>query len=387
MVYDAIMDIEFSKDQKKAVDTITDWYTSHTSQLPAFTFGGAAGTGKSTLISHLHQALPFAKISYCAYTGKAATVLRRKLAVHGIGHESISTIHSLMYTPQLDSDGNVAGWKRNPHLDGNLIVIDEASMVPKEIYDDLLSYDIPLLFVGDHYQLPPVSQYEFNLMDDPFVKLDTPHRFAADSPIVKLATKVRNGENIKFGDHGDGVSKRTLKTITQDEIQRFFQSDELKNGDSIMLSGFNKTRVKLNKRVRKQFGYSGLINNGERVVCLRNNKKTNIPLFNGALGTVKHVGTKHDTAWKGAIEMDGFDSPFRGVIYNDIFNTEKPDLYVGRSRDTQCFDYGYALSVHKSQGSSWNRVCVFEEQCDLFDNLRWLYTAVTRAENELLIIK
>ena len=381
------MDIEFSKDQDEAIDAILTWYKSHTSELPAFIAGGAAGTGKSTIISHLPNLLPLSKIHYCSYTGKASLVLRRKLEEFGISHDSVSTVHALMYKPILDESGEVSGWERKRKLQCDLIIVDEASMIPEFIYKDLLTYGIPVLFVGDHYQLPPVSSDEFNLMDNPFVKLDKPHRFSENSPIVKLATRIRNGETINFGVHGSCVAKKRIKDLTTRENDLFFRDKMLKTGESIILCGFNKTRVDLNKRIRKEFGYSGLLNNYERVICLKNNRKSNIPLYNGAIGTVKHIQKKFEKAIRCYIHMDGFDGNFRGNIYKDIFNTEKPEIFKTRSKDTQCFDYGYAISCHKSQGSSWKRVCVFEEQCSLWDSHRWLYTAVTRAEKELLIVK
>jgi exodeoxyribonuclease-5 len=260
------------------------------------------------------------------------------------------------------------------------------SYVASELYDDLISYGIPILFVGDHYQLPPVSKLDFNLMDNPFVTLEKPHRFAENSPIIQLATKVRNGEPISYGTYGNLISKRKMKSLTDEEKHSFFQSDDLKTGESIILCGFNKTRVKLNESIRKKFGYSGLLNYGERIICLKNNNKTNIPLFNGSIGTVKHVAKEYSKYVLTHVEMDGYRDQFRGLIFKDVFNTEKPELY-GRERKIQCFDYGYAISTHKSQGSQWKRVCVFEENCPLWEHNRWLYTAITRAESELLIIK
>jgi exodeoxyribonuclease-5 len=292
-----------------------------------------------------------------------------------------------MYKPIIDSaTGEVIGWKKNRDLGCDLIVVDESSMVPKEIYDDLMSYGIPILFVGDHYQLPPVSKYDFNLMADPFITLEKPHRFAENSPIIKLSTQIRNGETVSYGTYGDLISKRRIKNVTDEERHAFFQSDDLRFGDSIILCGFNKTRVKLNQSIRSNFGYQGLLNYGERIICLKNNNKTNVPLFNGSIGTVKHIAKEYSKNVLVHVEMDGYRDQFKGLIFKDVFDTEKPELY-GRERKVQCFDYGYAISTHKSQGSQWKRVCVFEEECPLWEHNRWLYTAVTRAESELLIIK
>lgn len=380
--------MEFSSDQQEALDSIVNWYIDHRNDLPVYIMGGAAGTGKSTLISQLKNYLPPISIGYCTFTGKASTVLRRKMGEFGIDANDVSTIHSLMYKPIIDrSTLEIIGWKKNPNIDYDLIVVDEASMVPKELYDDLTSYGVPVLFVGDHYQLPPVSPVDFNLMDEPFIKLEKPHRFAEKSPIIKLATMVRNGQTIPYGNYGELVSKRKRKDITEDERQAFFVSEEVKNGDAIILCGFNKTRVKLNERVRSRFGYKGLLNHEERIICLKNTTRSNVPLFNGSIGTVKHIAKKLTRHMYAHVSMDGFSDHFRGNIYNDIFGIEKPLLHgKGRERKIQCFDYGYAISTHKSQGSQWKRVCVFEEQCPLWEHNRWLYTAITRAEKELLIV-
>jgi exodeoxyribonuclease-5 len=285
---------KFSKDQSYALDAILNWYSSVDNK--AFAFGGAAGTGKSTIISHIKQYLPMREIVYCAYTGKATTVLRRKLTEQGIGGDSVSTIHGLMYDPVIDSQTKeVVGWDKKQRIGADLIVVDEASMVPADIFDDLVSYNIPILFVGDHYQLPPVSEYDFNLMETPDVKLEKPHRFAENSPIIQLSTRIRNRDTVKYGVHGDNVIKRRMKNITPKERELFFQSDEVKTGDAIIICGFNKTRTELNNKIRAHFGYRGLINDDERIICLRNNKKTNIPLFNGSIGTVSYASNKRDT--------------------------------------------------------------------------------------------
>ena len=61
-----------------------------------------------------------------------------------------------------------------------------------------------------------------------------------------------------------------------------------------------------------------------------------------------------------------------------------------KRRYLDCFDFGYALTVHKSQGSEWDNVMVIEQPCKYWsgrDWNRWLYTAVTRAKNRLLIVR
>lgn len=379
------MDFEFSDDQKVAIDAIFEWYKN--GHDTPFVLGGAAGVGKSTVIAHLKDLLPFKKIKIVAFTGKAALVLQRKLNSIGVDVRGVSTIHSLMYKAILDSEQNIIGWDKKDKIDCDLVVVDEASMVPYEIYLDLLSYNIPILFVGDHHQLPPVGLTDFNLMEKCDIKLETPHRFASDSTIVKVATMIRNGETLKYGIHGKGVVKRRSKNVTALEKRLFFQSNEVKSGDCISLCGFNKTRVNLNNMIREYIGKKSLIDTYERVICLKNSKDKNMPLYNGSLGTVVHVKRRFKETTKIYLNVDGMYGNLYISAFNDLFGEAKPNTEKRSEKQGMCFDYGYAISCHKSQGSSWKRVCVFEEECDLWDNRRWLYTAVTRAEKELLIIK
>ncbi len=74
--------LQLSKDQNSAFTDITDWYVYHQNSVPFLTMGGYAGTGKTTLMSLLQDKLNNSTIAYCAYTGKAASVLRKKLNEH-----------------------------------------------------------------------------------------------------------------------------------------------------------------------------------------------------------------------------------------------------------------------------------------------------------------
>lgn len=151
-----------SDDQKKVFEHVMQWYGPGAGVL---TLGGYAGTGKSTLVSILARELERAgangqfRIAFCAYTGKAANVLRQKLRQAGI-HASImgyphyvGTIHSLIYVPVTGGSGDVIDWELKSYdevADYGLIVVDEASMVDEKMLEDLRSYDVPILAVGDH---------------------------------------------------------------------------------------------------------------------------------------------------------------------------------------------------------------------------------------------
>ena len=286
--------LQLSKDQSTAFNDITDWYVYHQNSVPFLTMGGYAGTGKTTLMSLLQDKLNNATIAYCAYTGKAASVLRKKLNEHNQDIEnncSVSTIHSLIYKPKLDEHGQVKGWDKKPNIDADLVVIDEASMIGQGVHEDLLSYGVPLLYVGDHGQLPPINE-SFNLMQDPMLRLETPHRFSENSPLIKLSMLARLEGKIPFGEFSDKVKKLPKSEISKNngDISNFVKSKSLLNGSAVIVCGFNKTRIGLNAKIRDHNEFTEhtpMI--GDRVICLKNNKRSNVPLYNGAHGTIRHI--------------------------------------------------------------------------------------------------
>ena len=188
--------------------------------------GGFAGVGKSTILRTLFDALP--GYAPCAFTGKSANVLRRK------GMEQASTIHSLIYKPEFQMDGSVEFRLAFPHeVEAEGFLVDEASMVSKEIYDDLLSFKRPIIFIGDHGQLEPVGT-SFNVMEKPMYCLETVHRNAG--PIAHFAEHIRKSGNVWQFEHTDSVFVCTEGEITDEDL--------LATGQ--IIGAFNKFRVAMN---------------------------------------------------------------------------------------------------------------------------------------------
>lgn len=407
--------IELSQDQKLCFDSIMDWYKRPDDLL---TMGGFAGTGKTTLISKIRNELSKTiRIAFISYTGKAASVLRSKLKLIGIERfpeDYCGTIHGLIYEPLIDDETNeIVGWHLKPMLDYDIIIIDEASMVSEDILRDLKSFDIPLLAIGDHGQLPPIEG-SLNLMANPHIKLEKVHRFAENNALTKVSILAREEGYIPHGQWGENVIKVPPKHSL---ITEFIDN----SGDfdsTAILCGFNKTRVQVNKKIRTKRDMKGnLPDIGERVICLKNNRLAQkCPIYNGVLGTVKGIDLRVDHAFL-RVSVDGEYEPYRGRISRHIFNNEKPNLnefiyitleeaqkiparfsnpfgYTSKKKRKKqfldCFDFGYCLTVHKSQGSEWERVMVIEQPCSYWSGEnwnRWLYTAVTRSTNELLIVR
>jgi len=385
--------IELSKDQQKSLNVLYEFVSENKTLKKHITLGGYAGTGKTTLIAELRNKLekanPKIKVAFCAFTGKAVQVLKNKLTLGNAIYkrDSISTIHSLIYRTIEDDRGAVLGWikKEIEELDFDLIIVDEASMIDSKIWQDLNYYEIPIIAVGDHGQLPPISG-GFNLMDKPELKLENIHRQAENNPIIKVSILAREEGKIPF----QKWDKKVFKITNAEAFEYYDDLFSSYNQDLLILCNFNNTRLRLNQAVRKykDFEEQTPMRN-DRVICLRNNHEKYI--YNGMQGFIKNIKTKNELAYEVEIEMDGLDKIYSGLISKDQFNSPTTLNNINRSYKTQgldLFDFGYALTVHKAQGSQAKKVVLFEErtkhQSD-DDFRRWLYTAVTRAEEELLI--
>ncbi|MDQ6985118.1 MAG: AAA family ATPase [Candidatus Dojkabacteria bacterium] len=385
--------MELSKDQDKALKEILKWF-KNPSRSNYITLGGYAGTGKTTLVSLLREELrkehKNLSVSFCSYTGKATRVLEDKLRESKsiLNQDTVSTIHSLIYSTITNAKEEIIGWERKREVGSDLIIVDEASMVDSRIWNDLSSFGIPILAVGDHGQLPPISG-SFNLVEKPMIKLEEIHRQAKENPIIELSIQARKEGKIDPGHYSGNVIK--LRRSDEDSREMFSELLQNSNNDSLVLCGYNHTRVKLNKFIRDSLEYeTSTPEFGDRVICLRNNHQKGI--FNGMHGNIKKI-TSHNNGWYNAeIEMDGDDKRFKGLISKDQFNNPQSLNFTeerGRYMDGDLFDFGYAITVHKAQGSQANRVVLFEERFkQMTDKMwkRWLYTAVTRAESELYIL-
>lgn len=382
--------MDLSADQQNAISTLLLWY-KNPNKSSFITLGGYAGTGKTTVISLLRKELNSfnsnISVSFCSYTGKATRVLANRLKENNsiYSADTVTTIHSLIYTALLDdSTQEIIGWERKKTLDTNLIIVDEASMVDEQIWRDLLSYGTPIIAVGDHGQLPPINS-NFNLMENPNLKLEQIHRQAENNPIIELSILARTTGEIPTGKYGTNIRKFMRNDFDASEsITELLQNYR---DDTIILCGFNTTRVKLNKYVRGSLGFeSQFPESKDRVICLKNNRKKNI--FNGMLGKILYANDIYEFSYEAGIKMDFEDEIYEGKILKDQFGS-KETLTKQANKEIDLFDFGYALTVHKSQGSQSKRVILFEERSQAMDDTawkKWLYTAVTRAEEELFII-
>jgi len=379
--------------QKKILNKIVNWYKNG-SKNQYITIGGYAGTGKTTLIAALRKQITKQKkdlkIGFVSYTGKASRVLLAKLRqVHALREgDTVGTIHSLIYSPLVNEKEEIIGWTQKDKIECDLIIIDEASMVDEIIWLHLLSYKVPIIVVGDHGQLPPISG-SFHLIEEPQLELIEIHRQAQKSPIIALSIQARLHGYIHPGIYGPTVRKFSKEDIdAQESISELLSNY---SSDTLILCGYNKTRKHLNSHIRNTLGFaSPLPQSGDRVVCLRNNHKKQV--FNGMTGTILTIKDATVDWYDAEIQMDGEDKIYKGLISKEQFMSNAALNFTNRRSAVMAgdlFDFGYALTVHKAQGSQAKRVILFEERFSKMDDemwRRWLYTGITRAEEELYII-
>lgn len=388
--------IVLSDDQVFALDAIVAWWKNR--NLPGnqyITMGGFAGTGKTTIMSELRKAIDAKHVNFMAFTGKATLNMRKKLYASNVmkSQDECTTIHKFMYSPIIDEKtGQIKEWRKSPKRTPDLIIIDEASMVNREIWNDLVSLGVPILAVGDHGQLPPVQKGDsFNLMENPQIRLEKIHRQAEDSPIIRFSMMAREGKFIPFHEVRSGENVATKIPSFSKYIDLLEQS-KFNDGELYVLTDLNRRRVRLNESILQRFNIKpkdGYPTKGARLICLKNNMKNNPPLFNGMHSTLVGIGNKDNWGNFEARMTDdeGNDFWLKKVSTHFFMNEtgKAPEGIDWRTIGEQ-FDYGYCMTVHKAQGSEADRVFIFGTGFgEQSDRARWLYTAITRARKELYI--
>ena len=253
-------------------------------------------------------------------------------------------------------------------------------MVDEQLGRDLLSFGTPVLVLGDPAQLPPISGGGFFTEHEPDHLLTEIHRQAQDNPIIRLALDVREGREFMHGDYG------TAQVIGKDQVTQ----DLVLEADQVLV-GTNRTRKRYNMRLRELKGFTASYPQaGDKLVCLRNDPAKG--LLNGSLWKV--MTSSRETVKPGInlLVSPEEDDPDRGVAKIKLLKAqfEDPDTEIpwATKKRFDDFDYGYALTVHKAQGSQWDNVVLFDESWAFKETRqRWLYTAITRAAKRLTIVR
>ena len=363
---------------------------------------GYAGTGKSTLVKFIIEALDIdqSKVCYATFTGKAAQVLAKK------GNKNAMTLHKLLFDSIPRKGG---GFMRIPKkvLDYTVVVVDEISMAPKSIIDKLFQHNVYVICLGDPFQLPPIDKEEDNhLLDKPHIFLDEIMRQAEESEIIRLTMGIRDQKPLG---HMKGNEVQILPYSSL--------SDGMLNWADQVLVATNLQRHSMNDFMRQMKGFGPDPCDGDKVICLRNywdswNYDNGDPLVNGTIGTIHNphndiIRVPYYAYNKGVIHtlQANFTSDL-GENFGEV--SMDPKIMLGGESELEWrdkyklgqlknrigdvipkeFTYGYAITCHKAQGSEWDKVLVIEEKFPFqkIDHARWLYTAATRAAEKLVIV-
>ncbi len=376
--------MSWSPQQEGAIKSVRAWLSNKKGP-QIFRLFGFAGTGKTTLAKELASSV-IGAVLYACFTGKASLVLRKK------GCNGASTIHSLIYKAVQDPITGEYHFKLNddsPLALAALVVIDEVSQVNEELARDLVSFGIKILVLGDPAQLPPVKGEGFFINATPDIMLTEVHRQAADNPIIRMSMDVREGRGLQVGQYGDS------RVIRRANVDRESMRELALSTDQI-LCGLNRTRQSYNERLRTINGLAPLPSqggrpcwhpvSGDRLVCLRNNHDKG--LLNGGLWEAGEVVVKGSYA---DIRVQSLDEPEMSPVDVSVllpfFNGSDKDLDWKVKKGFEEFTYGYALTVHKSQGSQWDDVLLFDESYVFKqDAAKHLYTGITRAAERVTVV-
>lgn len=390
--------MELTRKQEEGLRIAIDRYNHNE---PYTVIAGYAGTGKSTLINFIIAALevnPEDEVAYITFTGKASEVLREK------GCPNAMTAHKLLYYSKQMPNGKFF-YRPRPSLekDYKVIVVDEVSMLPRDMWDLLLTHGIYVIACGDPFQIPPIDKNQDNgILNNPHIFLDEVMRQAKESDIICLSMDIREGKKINpfRGNDTQIFSKKDLCD------GMYFWADQI-------LVSTNKSRHDINSYMRDDLGRGFEPEINDKVICLRNcwdtlSEKQCDPLINGSIGMIS------------AIHMESIDYIIMGqkvtapILVTDLItsNDEYKDLHIDYTALTTGekfftprqeyiirknkqnpelpieFNFGYAITGHRAQGSQWNKVLVLEESFpfDKIEHARWLYTTVTRAAEKLTLI-
>ena len=383
--------MELTRGQEDAVKISVERYRNHKKYT---IIAGYAGSGKSTVIPYIVDAIGLHEddVVYATFTGKASLVLRNK------GCKNAMTLHKLLYFAKKLPDGDVefspraqleCGWR--------LIVVDEVSMMPREMWDLLLTHNVYVIALGDPGQLPPVDPDADNhLLEKPHVFLDQIMRQAQDSGIIRLSMDIRDGKRLEY-QKGNDVWVIPRKKVNEGMLL----------GADIVICGRNKTRRDLNKQMRKwKWGdkYTDAPINGDKLICLHNYWKITdsldeTPLINGMIGEISGIKLMDTKNLKPKMTAK-FVAETGEVFRKDKMSIDYKMLLTGEStvnkdnwrefykvQKPMEFDYSMAITCHKSQGSQWDKVVVFCEQMGDYDTyIKWLYTACTRVAKKLVMV-
>lgn len=382
--------IKLNNEQQVAHDDIMQYFIKNPK--PYWILTGYAGTGKTTLLSHIlksdeeYYKLKESKsrTAVLTLTWKASIILHRK------GITQAQSIHSFLYCSEWNETTKDYNYTKKTKKDiqsrYDAIIIDEASMVSKEIKDDLLATELPILFVGDPFQLPPVTKdlQELHFLDNADSKLVTIQRQALDNPIIELSMIIREDSSFNYRKYlGSHKDKIWIVNKSQMNLNWLINADQV-------ICGTNASRIEKNNLIRQLLGYDvkKFPDINEKLIALSNYKEKNI--YNGTL-LYTDKSYKEDNAApvkkRMVLRTEEGKKHIVKCVFTDLFENKDDIRPLVRDKQLIQVALGSVITCHKAQGSQWNNITILNEPFGTdIDKRRWQYTALTRAVDKAVIL-
>jgi exodeoxyribonuclease V len=401
-------DIQLTEEQLQAIDEFSKWYRNgklHGFENYSFKLAGPAGTGKSTIAKYALENIGYStnhqEVAKVAYTGKAALVMQQK------GLDGAQTIHSAIYIPKEDIADAIKNlrnqlmvdtaslnssenedekkilmdnieyykteiallqdkkddeltWLLNPGsvlYEKRIIICDEASMVGGDIQKDLESFGVPVLYLGDQFQLSPISESKLdsvffdsrgNTLDVNFT-LTQIHRQAEGNPIIRYSRALRENRLREINFFGKETGVGTLLRVNRNKLSM----EHLARAEQIIV-GKNDTRHDINYYVREQLGRdSPYPQINDKIIFLKNNKNENV--VNGMLGSVLSDAdnfSEKSGSFKAKVLLEtGEEKNSRLLTPYFSHPGDKDEIYRQTDNYSRKIylhaDYAYAITCHK----------------------------------------
>ena len=207
------------------------------------------------------------------------------------------------------------------------------------------------------------------------------HRQARESAIIRMATQAREEGWIDPGKYTDPTGHTSIADYKSDPEWALRASQ--------ILVGRNLTRHNVNSWVRGKKGFdSSLPMQGERLICLRNDHELGV--LNGGFFESLQDAEGCDEIGRSLLHIKSLDftdrDPLSVIAHNVLFGGDKEQLKPWEWNEAQCFDYGYAITTHKAQGSQFEHVMINAEWPNKDSWKNWLYTATTRAQYSQYVV-
>jgi len=432
------LDFNPNTQQKTALGQIVSFIKSDND---VFILKGSAGTGKTTIVKAITSYLNEEGINLriAAPTGRAAMIIGNKT-----GQRS-KTMHSQIYTPEKIKNGGGVRLirKTNQEKGKTVFIVDEASMVTnvlsksenffvsKPLLEDYIDYlkqgnqQNKVIFIGDKFQLPPVNETFSPALNPEFLN----KQFGLRGEEYELTQVMRQDENSEILEIATGIRDLLKKGISNSHIsldrERYpsyalnrylaeFDSNKINKVTAICYS--NRDVNYWNSWIRQKLGLSTNILTNDDIVVTQNTWLNNSGdwVYKGEYGKVIELDTsiekyanlrfanaKIEYAASGneskvistKVLLDSLETRY-GILnvekekhlfaevmkHNPKFRTSQnnaDDKYLGAIR----LKHGYATTCHKAQGGEWDNVLV--HPWSIGKDLKWTYTAVTRAKREV----